>query len=516
MYKLFLALRYLRKRRITYFAVLSVALCVAMVVVVHGVMTGFLENVRSSSRRLLGDVILEIGSMTTFPYYDEFIDTLNEEMAGEIELATPVILNAGLATLLVDRDDKRAFPVQVNGIRLDEYRRVNAFGEGLYYESHFPGLSHLGPQAKPRWRRDEHDIARLPSEYEEALAASIDESTDLHPRPPDEDYRGPGIFDESKDGQPYSGVTCPGAILGNWLVMRDMHDGSTLRDVPRGTLVRLTVLPFSREGVVGSGLGQKLALRYVDDSNTRIYEIDSQSIYCDFETLQKSLDMHALTGANVRPGRATQIQVKLKPGVHLIQARARIAKLWEMFRIRMAEQCSPRDYDDMKYMVTRTWLERNAAFINAIEKQRYLVLILLGVISLVAVVLVGCTFYMIVQERTREIGIIKSMGASAGGIAGMFLTYGIVVGMTGAALGTLGGWFFVDHINEFQAFIAALHPKLQIWNARVYSFDRIPQVLRISDVAIVNIVAVASAVLGASVPAIRAARVWPARALRYE
>ena len=62
---------------------------------------------------------------------------------------------------------------------------------------------------------------------------------------------------------------------------------------------------------------------------------------------------------------------------------------------------------------------------------------LFGIISLVAVFLIFCIFYMIVVEKTKDIGIIKSVGATAGGVAGIFLGYGLAIGIVGASLGLL-------------------------------------------------------------------------------
>jgi ABC-type lipoprotein release transport system permease subunit len=76
MYKLFLALRYLRKKLIALFAVGSVTLCVFMVLVVISVMGGFLEMVKERSRGLLSDIVVDNGSLQGFPYYEEFVTHL--------------------------------------------------------------------------------------------------------------------------------------------------------------------------------------------------------------------------------------------------------------------------------------------------------------------------------------------------------------------------------------------------------------------------------------------------------
>ena len=64
-----------------------------------------------------------------------------------------------------------------------------------------------------------------------------------------------------------------------------------------------------------------------------------------------------------------------------------------------------------------------------------LVTFLFGIISIVAVFLIFCIFYMIVVEKTKDIGIIKSVGATAGGVAGIFLGYGLAIGLVGGGAG---------------------------------------------------------------------------------
>ena len=73
MYKLFLTLRYLRKRRIAYFAIAAVILCTAMVLIVMSVMGGFLDQVKIKARGMLGDLIVDNRWYSGFPFYDEFI-----------------------------------------------------------------------------------------------------------------------------------------------------------------------------------------------------------------------------------------------------------------------------------------------------------------------------------------------------------------------------------------------------------------------------------------------------------
>jgi hypothetical protein len=438
----------------------------------------------------------------------------------DLVVATPVVINAGWVTFLAQRSEHRTFPVVVTGIRLDEYVRVNRLGEGLYYDSHFPASTVLGPSRKPVLRRDAQGVLRLPDDLEQALAGGQGSAEPAaQARLPGQPWPGPGLFEEAADAEPagdgYTGQPYPGLILGVGLAAQRSPRGDFERTVPRGTLCRLTVLPHTRTSPIDSALGTTQPFRYVDDSRSRIHDIDSRAVYCDFDVLQSLLELDGHPGTPYDRPRAAQIQVRMKPGTNLAKARETIERLWFDFLDRHADQLAGDDFQEMSFMRVQTWQQRNAAYITAIEKQRILVLILLGVISVVAIVLVGCTFYMIVQERTAEIGIIKSMGASRGGVAGLFLTYAAAVGVVGSILGVAVGSVFVYRINDIQDALAALHPRLRVWNPEVYSFERIPSVVHATDAAVIVGVGILAALIGSTVAAAKAARVWPVRALHH-
>ena len=145
-----------------------------------------------------------------------------------------------------------------------------------------------------------------------------------------------------------------------------------------------------------------------------------------------------------------------------------------------------------------------------------LVTFLFALISMVAIVLLGCIFYMIVEKKTRDIGTLKALGASSGGVASIFLCYALVVGISGSILGTIVGSLFVWNINGIQDFWATLNPQLRVWSPEVYSFDKIPEVVKTADAVWVASIAVVSSIVGSLIPAALAGRVWPVQALRYE
>ena len=142
-------------------------------------------------------------------------------------------------------------------------------------------------------------------------------------------------------------------------------------------------------------------------------------------------------------------------------------------------------------------------------------MVLFSIISVVAIFLIFCIFYMIVAEKTKDIGIIKSVGATGSGVAGIFLGYGLAIGVVGTSLGLLLSFLIVRNINEIHDWLGK-RLGLTIWNPEVYAFETIPNTMNPSEVTVIITIGILASVVGALVPAVRAARMHPVEALRWE
>lgn len=526
MYKLFLTLRYLRKRRIAIFAVVSVWLCVAMVLVVISVMGGFLDILKERSRGLLSDIVIDNATLQGFPFYQEFIDHLRGALPDEIVAATPVIYNYGLLRV---RETSFTKPVRVVGIRLKEYQQVNDFKNSLYYDKYYSGTTNLQPQWQPVAGYDDNGLLALPSDHQESLAKWLAEhpkskEPEEWPRIPGQQKPWPGVFQQTFEGPPGyygedNGGRAPGIIVGCNILNERTKTGKLERVYPRGAKLVLTLMPLTRGGRLSGEGATSLVMRLADDSRTRVHEIDELCCYVDFDLVQTSLAMEAqeLEGGSFTPPRASQILVCLAEGLDIIEGRQHVEDQWERFLDTLDPlSLSPVDAQLLGFVKVETWEERQRPFIAAVEKEKILVTILFSLISLVAIVLIGCIFWMIVTQKTRDIGVIKSIGASPGGIAAIFVAFGAAVGVLGSALGVATGTVFVWYINDFQEALVRLHPQLRVWSPDVYTFDLIPNVVKPDEAVAIMVVAVLASILGALIPAVLAARVWPAKALRYE
>ena len=269
----------------------------------------------------------------------------------------------------------------------------------------------------------------------------------------------------------------------------------------------LTLLPLGQQSMNVADLKPQQDLyTVVDDCHTDVSTIDSNTVYLPFETLQRINNMqpHPLAGQPGRfePGRCNQIHVKIwkKTPSGLVAENSRkstqtisraIEGIWLDFE---------RDHPDARapgsHLYVETWRQRQVAVISQIASQRTLVVIMFGIISGVAVVLIFVIFYMIVLQKTKDIGVIKSLGASSGGVAQAVPGLRHVGGAGGRDIGTILGWLFVYDINPIHDWVGRTFG-LVVWNREWFMFDKIPNEVQPSMVALIVVFAMAAGLIGA-------------------
>jgi lipoprotein-releasing system permease protein len=162
-----------------------------------------------------------------------------------------------------------------------------------------------------------------------------------------------------------------------------------------------------------------------------------------------------------------------------------------------------------------TWMEQNSGILNALIVEKNVMFYLLFFIVLVAALCILSAQITFVIQKTREIGMLKSLGAARLQISGIFIFQSAVIGVIGVASGLAFGMLALAYRNEFLHFMNRV-TGFELFPQSVYGFNGLPAIIAPRDVAIICVSSFVICLLGGVLPAIRAGRLKPVEALRYE
>ncbi|MEO0476050.1 MAG: FtsX-like permease family protein [Planctomycetota bacterium] len=433
MYKLLLISKYLRRKLAPLFAALAVTICTAMVIIVASVMGGFLDLMQTTAKRLTPDVVVN-SSLTGIENYGELIAKL--EALPEVELATPAIEYPATVTI-----GGATNPIQVFGIIPSEYDKVVPYNETLMWSADdlFDALLIETPPDVRREFKKNYDLKKAGR-------------TLTTP----EGFSG---FDMAAGG--------PAAVVGvaaNPAQYR-LTDGSyafdrSIANTPWTVPAKLNPIKLALPVFAPNGEpidAVQLSIPAVNEFKTGYYEIDRNVIFVPFDWLQRSLKMQRfeeftgfdeLTGeggeAVIQPARCTDIYIKAAGDVQADELKAVVQVAVDAFQ----------EEGTLSYINVLTWEDVHGTLLGAVKNEKGMVTFLFAIISIVAIIMVATTFYMIVLEKTRDIGVLRAIGAPATGVLGLFLNYGLSIGLIGAGLGVWLAWFTVTNLNNLQNALA--------------------------------------------------------------
>ncbi|MGI9455409.1 MAG: ABC transporter permease [Aeoliella sp.] len=502
MYKLLLCWRYLRTRYIALASIISVTLGVATMIVVNAVMDGFAHEMQGRMNDILSDVIVTSRSLEGMPNPEWHMDEIRKIVGGEIVGMTPT---AQVPAMLGYYYRGQYFTRQVNVIGIDPetYASVSSFGRYLQHpanreqldfdlkEDGYDVIDHQADdpsRAKPRaqmeeagWKHRkevaafEKRIAVAPKSVE-AIATS--NSPFANASTPEGTTFDPAV--EQHDG----------CVIGIGLCSHRLPDGSDHFQVLPGDDVEIH---YPSAGRPPKFFSTKLTITDVYDSKMAQYDMSYM-----FMPLDKFQEMRGLVDPQSRVRFVNAIQIKLVPGADLNDFRDKL-----------------RDHFEVHLYDVSTWRDMEGPLLAAIQVETLVLNVLLFLIIAVAGFGILAIFFMIVVEKTRDIGILKSLGASSGGVMGIFVTYGFSLGVVGAGLGIVGGLLFVKYINEIADFLGRVSGQ-PVFDPSVYFLYRIPTIIEPLTITWIATGAMAIAVLASVLPARRAAKLHPVEALRFE
>jgi lipoprotein-releasing system permease protein len=167
-----------------------------------------------------------------------------------------------------------------------------------------------------------------------------------------------------------------------------------------------------------------------------------------------------------------------------------------------------------EYKIT-TWMDENSSILGALVVEKNVMFYLLFFIMIVAALCILSALITFVVQKTREIGMLKALGATDFQVAGLFLSQSGFVGIVGVLCGFGLGMLAVSYRNEFLHFMNRL-TGFELFPASIYGFNELPSLIVPRDIALICGSALVICVLGGVIPAWRAGRLQPVAALRYE
>jgi len=521
MYKILLCTRYLRTRYIALASIISVMLGVATMIVVNSVMDGFSTQMRDRIHNILADMVLEARNNQGEPDAELCMQKIREVAGEYIEELSPTVETWALLTVS-SRGDSYSKPVNLVGIDPKTKAKVGKFAEhlGNYHEERDGDKviksALRSPDQPPDWElssvameerrsraeyqqimmQQQHpELRTTPENKPENDSTAANEGEGTLPEDPfnTAGTQRPLTLDElaaPQDGRLYVGIG---------LISWQDFDPRTGREVTRmvanpGEDVRISTASAGTPPAIVSNNAT-----IVDTFRSGMAENDSLLVFANLDFVQNLRGMYEKDsqGKVVRRYFST-IQIKLKDYSNAPEVEKRLraafpANRWDV----------------------RTWEEKQGTLLAAVAVESAILNVLLFLIIAVAGFGILAIFFMIVVEKTRDIGILKALGASSGGVQSIFLSYGLALGLVGSGVGVILGLVFVANINTIEACLTWVTGR-PVFDERIYYFPEIPTNTEPMMVFWVALGAIAIAVLASIFPARRAARLHPVESLRYE
>ena len=572
MYKLLLSWRYLKTRFIALASIVSVTLGVATLIVVNSVMAGFVDQMQSRIHGILSDVEISAPLLSDIKEPKAFIEEVRQIVGDDLKELTSVVRSNALISFNF-HDRQWTQHVMLLGIDDETFGKVTDFEpyltneikkEKFSFELEETGYTKFN-NAGWNYRREkfwqQQELQKLQREYQslydqDAKRVMLDQNSSgyspdgrliknnspapaattapkakfvsLPQTPPDIEEIYQDKTDDQDDSKDHFAAVKPdgtvelapfdphmglrkrltaeemfdpardqytGIILGLGISERKMrqHDGTTseIYMVNPGDDVQMTFL----SGGAAKPVIENFTI--ADFYSSNMHEYDSSFAFVPLSELQKLRGMvDPLTGQ----GSVSAIQIKLNEGADLDEVRDRLLSRFP---------------PDQYALNIRTWQDSQRPLLSAIQMELTILNILLFMIIAVAGFGILATFFMIVVEKTRDIGILKALGAPSRGVMSIFLSYGMSLGLVGTGVGVVLGLLFVAYINKIAAVVGYVTGQ-EVFDPEFYYFSEIPTMVSPTMVVLVGMGAILIAVLASVLPALRAARLHPVEALRYE
>ena len=392
MLKFFFWLRYLKKKRIALLSIASVALAVALLVVVSSLFGGFIDGVKKTGSEVFGDIYLD--PWTSIPQYPKLIERL--EAINGVASATAIMETYGLVRL----DSGNIKTVHIIGIDPVKYSRVTGLKQSLLIGKDLPD----GPAFS------ESDTQNL-----------------------SEGFVGIGV------------LASPDEVT-------DEYDFESIKEQWVGKELLITTGVVVEKDTAENNKTQKLKQKHIkfqvaDVVFTGMFPRDNANIFLPIETVR------AIAGSAVASVNAPHetVLIKLSEGADTELVMTQVRGVWQQFA---SDQQLASVFVSNPQIATSEQMQKY--FLIELYKQMDILMLIFGIVCSAAIMLIFCIFYMIVMAKQKDIAVIKSCGATKTAVVSIFLGFGACIGVVGSVCGVAIGYFFIRNINIIEDVIRTI------------------------------------------------------------
>jgi len=520
---------------------LPAALGVFLLILVFAIMDGFVRETREMTRGTLSDIIVD-AHMEGLPHYEELARRI--EAVEGVEAATPVIQTYAVARIKPRLSSVKPLvrPCVIIGIQPAEKAEMGRFHAYLQRQKGSQYLSADLLKVPEAWARNglparpgciagigvigapmRSDVMETITEgagrraLAGVLAVLAATATLFVWRA---GRRRPG-----RTGWTVATVMCAVVCVSLVVavVLVPVREVEVMRPqvidfplLPYGGDLVVSTIPIRPSGALAMEAGgipkvSSRAFTVVDRFKSGYWEADSSHVYVDFDMAQQMAGMEAQPAAGGKPAvpaRTSQIQVKIADPSGAEALVGQITDVWHAFA---------REQPDVGIMqlTVNTWETQQRMILTVVEVERNITALMLGMMFIGFGVLIALISYVMAYIKSRDVGILKAVGAHDAGVGSLFIGYGFIIGAIGTAIGMTAALLMLANLDPIEIWVNQTLG-IDVFPRDMYYFDHIPQHTSPLWCVMIGAGVLALSTLASMAGGLLAALKQPVEALRYE
>jgi len=520
---------------------LPAALGVFLLILVFAIMDGFVRETREMTRGTLSDIIVD-AHMEGLPHYEELARRI--EAVEGVEAATPVIQTYAVARIKPRLSSVKPLvrPCVIIGIQPAEKAEMGRFHAYLQRQKGSQYLSADLLKVPEAWARNglparpgciagigvigapmRSDVTETITEgagrraLAGVLAVLAATATLFVWRA---GRRRPG-----RTGWTVATVMCAVVCVSLVVavVLVPVREVEVMRPqvidfplLPYGGDLVVSTIPIRPSGALAMEAGgipkvSSRAFTVVDRFKSGYWEADSSHVYVDFDMAQQMAGMEAQPAAGGKPAvpaRTSQIQVKIADPSGAEALVGQITDVWHAFA---------REQPDVGIMqlTVNTWETQQRMILTVVEVERNITALMLGMMFIGFGVLIALISYVMAYIKSRDVGILKAVGAHDAGVGSLFIGYGFIIGAIGTAIGMTAALLMLANLDPIEIWVNQTLG-IDVFPRDMYYFDHIPQHTSPLWCVMIGAGVLALSTLASMAGGLLAALKQPVEALRYE